>query len=300
MKKILLFSALSIALTSVIFVGCKKDEETKPAPTITFTNNVSSSEINFATQPDPYTVTFIVTVAAEGEISTFTAKKKVSGTTTNITPAPADFSGKTSYTYNYSGSFTANDTYPVELIFSVTDKADQTTEKTFTVTKKALVAYGAISTYTAKLMGAQGSATGSFFATTNGNVYIQTDAKTNSGLIDFLYFYGATKSAALAAPDDADAGTIFNNGTTGLQTWATKNKTRFVTSTVTSSAFDTFSNDSAIVANVSAPVDTKEYSLATGNVIGFKTQAGKKGLIRVDAINSGASGDITITVKVQQ
>jgi hypothetical protein len=36
------------------------------------------------------------------------------------------------------------------------------------------------------------------------------------------------------------------------------------------------------------------------NVFGFKTASGKYGLIKVNNINDGAAGDITIDVKVQQ
>ena len=301
MKKIQLLGASFLMLASISsFISCSKKDETKAPPTIGFSPSDETKTVDISGTPAD--ITILVSVAADGEIDKFDIKKKVGGTeSTYATITTFTSATAASYTLNYKGADQQTDLAKSTVIFTVTvtDKKAQTTTKTFTVTKKA-VAYGLISTYTAKLMGAQGSATGSFFATTNGNVYLQTDAKTNSGLIDFLYFYGATKSAALTAPDDADAGTIFNNGVTGLQTWTTKNTTRFVTSTVTSSAFDAFSNDSAIVANVSAPVDTKESSLVIGNVIGFKTQAGKKGLIRVDALNSGASGDITITVKVQQ
>ncbi|MBI5540125.1 MAG: hypothetical protein HY951_08705 [Bacteroidia bacterium] len=130
----LTFFALALVAGASLFTSCKKDEATSPAPTISFTNNETSKELNF-TSVATIDVTFNVTVAAEGEISTFTAKKKVSGTSVNITPAPADFAGKTSYTYNYTGTFLATDTYPVELIFTVTDKEDQTTEKIYTITK---------------------------------------------------------------------------------------------------------------------------------------------------------------------
>jgi len=45
---------------------------------------------------------------------------------------------------------------------------------------------------------------------------------------------------------------------------------------------------------------TKLATLATDNVIAFKTDAGKIGLIKVSAITTGTSGSMTIDVKVQQ
>ncbi len=282
---------------ATIFTSCKKDEETGPAPTISFTNSVSSFEIDFATQPDPYTLQFTVTVTAEEEISTFTAKKKVSGATVNITPVPADFDGKTSYTYNYSGSFTAAETYPVELIFSCTDKADQTYEKTFTVTKHTGTAANPISTWTATL-GAQSATPGSFFASSTGNIYTMGTSTANQAVIDFIYYYGSANFATICAPNDETV-TGVSGDFTWTQAWTTKNATKFGTSAVTVAQFDAMTDD-ATISTIGTLTDTKLTNVQNGSLYAFTTAAGKKGLIKVTALTTGATGEISISVKVQQ
>jgi len=136
MKKMKMF-ALMLLAGVVFFSSCSSDDETGPAPTISFSNFPAGNyEIDFATVAT-FDLSFAVIITAEEQINTLSAKRKVGGTTVNITPAPTGFAGQTSFTYNFLGTFNETDTYPIELIFSVTDKADQTTEKTFTVTKKA-------------------------------------------------------------------------------------------------------------------------------------------------------------------
>ena len=116
------------------------------------------------------------------------------------------------------------------------------------------------------------------------------DAKTNSTLIDFLYYYGATNKASIAAPDDADAATVFNNANNGLATWSTRNSTKFKTTALSAAEFDALANDLLIVSNATGASDTDENNLAVGNVIAFitdadKTGGSKMGLIKVVSLS---------------
>ncbi len=180
--------------------------------------------------------------------------------------------------------------------FTVTDKNGEVATKDVVVTVKAAQT---IRTQSTKLLAGQDNNTvGSFYATAGtGTVYNQTNAKTNAAAVDFLYFYGATNKATIAAPNDADAATIYNNSTTGLQTWTVRNATKFKTTTLSATDFN-----NATVASINTAAEgaalTKSNDLTNGRVFAFVTAGGKKGLILVNTITGTQAGTIEITVKI--
>lgn len=129
MKKLFAISLIVLA-GAAIFTSCKEDETT-PAPTISVTNNKTAYSI---TATSDTTITFNVTVTAEGEIDQFTIKKTV-GTTTTSYGNPTNFAGKTSYTYNFQETFTSAMDYPISFTFKVVDKKSQEASITVTVSK---------------------------------------------------------------------------------------------------------------------------------------------------------------------
>ena len=189
--------------------------------------------------------------------------------------------------------------YVYELI--VTDKNDLTASGSFTITVEQVG--GPIKTWT-KTLGSWSSNTGSSFASITGEVYQITEAKANSALIDFMYYYGATNLATLAAPDDADAATVFT-GNTGVASWSTRNSTKFKTTSMTAAEFDAVADDLLIVSSATGATASTEHPLEVGDVVAFitdpdKADGSKMGLIKVDAIATGAGGTMGIVVKVQE
>jgi hypothetical protein len=185
-------------------------------------------------------------------------------------------------------------------IFTITDKDGVSKELSFNITTVVTTGPGPINTFSMKIMGAQGSTTGSSFASIDGTVYDLADAKINAAKIDWLYFYGATNFATIAAPDDPDAKDVFNNATNGLQTWSVLNPTRFK-KIATAVDWNSITNDSLIVILTESGVDlTKANNLDITDVVGFVSATGKKGLIRVEEITGTNAGTMTISVKVQQ
>ena len=185
-------------------------------------------------------------------------------------------------------------------VFTITDKDNQSRELSFIITTVDVSGPGPINTFSMKIMGAQGSSTGSSFASIDGSVYGGAEAKTNAAKVDWLYFYGASNLATIAAPDDADAAAVFTNATYGLQTWSVLNSTRFkrVTDAID---WDAITDDAVIVAQTASGVDqTKINNLDITDILAFQTVGGKKGLIRVEEITGTTAGTITISVKVQQ
>jgi hypothetical protein len=187
-----------------------------------------------------------------------------------------------------------------DFICTLWDKNDKSTTINFTITTEP--AASDITTYEDIILGAQASTTGGSFASVDGMVYTLDMAKANSDKIDFLYFYGATNLATLAAPDDADAATVFT-GANGLDTWDVLNPTKFKTTTLSSADFNAITSSSQLVTVAVLPTQpnlSKANDLSVGDVLAFKTVEEKFGLIRVDAINgANNAGTIEITVKVQ-
>jgi len=295
------FIVLLIAAVGITFMSsCNKDED-YAAPTISFDSG-NSSELDFSSS-DSSKVSFQATVSAEAEIESFTITEKITQTTGGTSSSAYDatttsgFKGETDKNYYfdkwfYATDFITNEKY--EYVFEVTDKEGQTYSITYTVTEQTTNNQpGAINTYTVTL-GSYNATQGSSFASSNGTVYTWSDATANSQLIDFVYFYGNTNNATIAAPDDAAAADVFN-----FSNWSTKNPTRF--GLVTGVTFSDITDDTEIVANESAATTSKVNNLSVGDVVEFKTASGKYGMFVVSAINgTDSSGTIDITVKVQE
>lgn len=283
--KLLLLIGLA---TSIGFTSCSKDDnEPAPKPAITI---ASPSEGATVTSGDLIHLEF--TASANEKLKTVIIKRKMGGV--EATVLDTTFSSSTTSS-TFDKHFIAGSAGTEIFTITVTDKKDNVDTKTVSVN---VVAAGTITSYTAKLLGGQENQTeGSFFSTTTGTIYNQANAKANAASVDFLYFYGATNQATISSPADADAAIMYNNVTTGLQTWTVKNATMF-TGKLTNVDFDNATHAS-IAAAVVNPTASKVNTLAVGNVFGFKTVGGKSGLIKVTAVTGTQAGSITVSVKVQ-
>jgi len=286
MKKMAYLLSLTL-IASLSFLSCDNAEDNQ-APTVTNikVNGTAVTGGAFTALAGKVSISF--TVSDDNEVSKVTVAE--SGSATNVFSNDKVAKSTAEISFDYPVSKTVN------LIITVTDDDDKTVSSTLSVSLDA-----GVSSYSAKLLGGQDNASsGSFLATSTGTVYLQADAKANSGLVDILYFYGASNEATLAAPSDADAATIFNNGTTGLQTWTTKNATSFKTTTLALADFTALNMATGAESayNAGTSVSTKANKLASGKVVAFKTAAGKYGLVYVSALTTGATGSITLDVKV--
>lgn len=196
-------------------------------------------------------------------------------------------------------SFTANATVVVAgpgtytYTFIATDEDGLTDIKTIVIT-----AGTNINTYTEKILGSYSAAQGSSFASVDGTIYNSADAATNSNKVDFVYWYGASALATLAAPSTTDAVEIYP----GIANWTTKNATLMALTTLTAAQFDAIESDSEIITAADALGTVKKVNgLENGDVIVFQTASSKKGLVKVVAITgTGGTSTIEIAVKVQK
>jgi len=294
----LLFAGL-IGLSS-----CGTDGET-PAPTIVINTNSLGSDQTGGSASTGSTVTVNLTATAQEEIAKITATKTVGGTETTLPtyPVTSGFTSKTSHTWN--ATYTVVETTgTVALKFSVEDKKGKISTKTFTITVGS-----DISTWSGKLLAAPlaNGTSKTFFTTSIGGTHTLSEAKSSSSLVDFGYFYGSTGMATLAAPSD------YLTTTYDLTNWDVRNTTEFRRTSLTSANFTSATSSSDIGTAFDAGTvstdgsnpaggSTRVNSLAVDQVVGFKTLAGKKGLLSVTAISpgDGATGSITFIVKVQK
>jgi hypothetical protein len=298
MKKYLLFFGMIVLFSATLLISsCTTDNTTTDLP----------PTIGFLAESDYLTGDATLTVNTPFSIKVVAQENATSGTNLESMKITRVFnlsSWDTTLTFNEStytllSSFIARSTAGVEKIeFKVTDKDGQSATKSLQITTE--LGTTPINTFAMKILGSYQSATGSSFASIDGSVYTLPEAFANQAKVDFLYWYGASTQATIGAPDDPKANEVYT-GVNGLPNWTTKNATRFVETTVTVAEFDAIT-DGNVLATLAAGATTLSHmgSLAVNTVFAFKTQSGKYGLIKVDAIVTGASGDITIDVKVQQ
>jgi hypothetical protein len=301
MKK-LLFATLSLVLFAgtVFFSSCSKSEDNTPTdqnPVINFvakSGYVSGDVTLTAGAAFKVNITAFSNTSSGSKLAELIISRVYNNNPKTILDSTISLS-------SLNAEFQANALSLVgteRWIFKVVDKAGYSSEISFNITTEA--AAGPINTFSMKILGAQTAATGSSFASIDGTIYSLAEAKANQAKVDFMYYYGATDLATLAAPDDAHAAQIFTNATNGLQTWTTKNATRFkLVSDVIN--WDAITDDEVIVAQCASGVtESRIPGLVAGKYLAFITASGKKGMIKVESITTGDSGDITISVKVQQ
>lgn len=170
----------------------------------------------------------------------------------------------------------------------VTDKDGVSTTKTVTITSKTL---SPISTYEVVLLGAQKAAAGSYFASSNGQVYASSEFNANKDKIDFSFAeIGATNNLQpkLIAIDF--------RGDEDLTTNLDGRKCYFKASSMD------FDNASKADIDGIMQSDKQSIVIELDKVYEFVTEDGRKGLIKVtklENLNSDFKAQVTIDVKVQ-
>ncbi len=157
------------------------------------------------------------------------------------------------------------------LVFTITAKGENLVDPiikklTFTIVKDVEIT-----------MGASASSLPSFI---NGNTlltYNATEAAANQSLVDLVYKYSATDGAIVGAPND----TIFP-----LPSWTIKNATKI------GKIMDESPDAVSMVTGSSVK------NLAVGDMLGYITINGVKGIIEVMDIKTGTSGSATLTFMV--
>jgi len=299
MRKLQLLAGLLLITGMGLFTSCKKDSTTDLSPSMNFIggSGLVSADASLNTGE---LFTFGVNASANSSSGTKLKTFKVVRTFNNIPQTVFDttFSGNGVSTYNEQFSAYAAPAAGTERwTFTVTDKDGESKELAFIITTVGTASD--ITTFTDVVLGSYDNTTiGSSFASSTGNVYKLADAKTNAVKVDWLYYYGVSNLATLAAPDDASAATIFNSATNGLQTWSVRNATRFRLATE-GAVWDNITTAADIAAAATNTTETYVNLLEVGNIVVFKTVGNKLGIMKIDGITAGKAGTIKYTVKVQ-
>lgn len=298
MKKTKAYLLSSLAMGFLFLSSCNRDNGA-------FT--ISSLTVEGSEMPDStVTIKGTITDTDDEKIDKIEVYEEAGGSSGTLLETITVGASSYDLEYSYKISSTASDGDVIKLSFKVYDEAkkeDLVNTSEESVTLNITETGDPIYSYTAVLMGAQNnSSTGSFYNSADDMVYLIAQANSNQSKVDFIYYYGNSNDATLAAPDDATVdGSLGASGFDWTQSWTVKNATRFKASSgFTTSEFDAMTDDSDIaeITGINASLVT---SLAVGDVVAFETAStGKKGLLKVSAISGTDAGTMTIDVKVQQ
>jgi hypothetical protein len=277
MKNIKL-SIMALALAGLALLSsCGGDKEAVPTVTI-----VTPSS-NTGTHVKGEKIDFTVSVTSENNLTSVTAyadNKEITTKTSGFTEKKSD-----DFTFSYTVE-EGGKTILIEV--TAIDKFDNKSTATYAITSLP-----SITSYSAKLLGAQLNDAGSYFASVNGTVYLGGQRNDNADKIDITFAQiGATFTPELISPD--------TRGDRGLTT-------TIINGTATSFKLSTLDFNGATAQqmnDISASGAVKFIAIETGKVYQFVNSKGKKGLVKVASYNPGttgsANGSVTIDVKVQE
>jgi hypothetical protein len=170
------------------------------------------------------------------------------------------------------------------------------------VVSRLLRAYSPILKYNNIILGAQENITiGNYFSLSNGQLYTQAEAFNNQELIDIIYYYDTSGDAnTLASPAANLSGII--SGEDSPQNWAVKRTTRYSREAlaIDDHDFNSTDNDSLIIANLFNDGGRKAKQLENNQYFGIQTNENKYGIIRIETVNGQTSGDIQISLILQE
>jgi hypothetical protein len=300
MKRYLLFFGAIMLFSATLLTSCSSDNPTADLPPsigfVTEAGYISSNATVLVSTPFKVKVSAQANATSGSKIESIRITRLINNQTV----------GDTTFSFNeaaviFEVTFMSYSVVGVENIeFKATDKDGQSKTASLQITTEE-PAGDPIDSWEMRILGSWNNLTvGSSFASINGNVYMLDQAFANQALIDFIYWWGASTSATIGAPNDANAAQVFNTGAYALSNWTTLNATQFKTTTLTSADFDAVTDAAPCISNATGADQTRIGTLAVDQVIAFISVGGKHGLIRVKAITDGSAGDITIDVKVQQ
>jgi hypothetical protein len=170
------------------------------------------------------------------------------------------------------------------------------------VISRLQISYSPILKFNNIIIGAQENLTiGNYFSFQYRQVYTQAEAYNNQGLIDIIFYYDASGDAnTLASPGANLSGII--SGDDSPQNWAVKRTTRYSRESllINDQEFASTENDSLIISNLFTDGGRKAKQLQKNQYFGIQTNENKYGIVRIESINGQTSGDIKISLILQE
>lgn len=147
-----------------------------PAPTIQMISNSLGSSLTDGSAERGLSLSFDLLAKASGGIKSISVTKTVGGTETMLPGYPKTSGFTTDSTHAWKVNYTADDAVgTVTFTFEVVNSAGASQAAGYTLT---ITAPQTPNSYTAKLLGAQTNAAGSFFSSQTGEVYFSSQSST--------------------------------------------------------------------------------------------------------------------------
>ncbi len=288
-NSLLLLFALSGLM---VFSSCNDDEEDepKPKPNMNLTASGNSTDANVGD-----TVDFRIDLTHQVDLQKFTVS---SSPTTDADTSVSDI-GESGYSYVFEyvipSGFGAGTS--IEFTFTATGEEGESTSKSYTVNVKE--SGEELNNDNATLLGAQNASKGSLYATSELKRYPLSEFdESNDSKIDFVYYYGATNDATIAAPSDKTVGGG-DNAVYDID-WDTRNKTQYLLIEKNWSDIERNTDLEMHRDDIKNLESTKANILEEGDVYAYLTADGRIGAFKVENIEGSQGGEITISVKVEK
>ncbi len=283
---------LSIALTSLLIVSCKKNNGD---PVIKFV-----TDSGFTAKDTLVKVGHAVTIGLDMTWNGVDQLDQLEAKANTVNMGSYAITGETSRT---NLSITKGTDETEDWSFVLTDKAGNKSEVSLILTKDPNSEFGAITYYTPVILGAQNNTvTGGFisFQVKPATTYTLEGAFINQTKVDILYFADTVTHSTLAGPGSGSPEILFP-GSRNITLWQVKNATKFQKSAMTVQDFNNISIDAPIVSAWSdSQAVSKAVDLKVDDIWLVKLVNGKLGAILVKRIVAAENGEIEFSIKIQQ
>ncbi len=290
MKRFGLFLLSTLFIASTFLTSCSKDDD----PVVGFPSIDFKGGADYTFEDVTITTNDDILVGINAAMHNETKKKlthfklELVSDNSSVTLVDSSFSAD-NFSADYMISF--SETGQLTLNAKITDEDNRSDEASFQIT----VEEGGVKVKKNAdvTLGSWNDAIGSFYDTQNEAVYTISAAKENQETVDFIFFKGATNQNTFAAPDDEDVNTI---ETFQLNDWTVKNETRFMLSDMTAAEFDAI-GEYHIFPEFTG-TGSRINNLENGDVVYFRTEAGKHGYIKVvDLYSRGDLADFEVIIE---
>lgn len=292
MRKYRLFALAILLFAGLAFTGCSDDDDdiVDLGPSLTLKTGEGYTSADFEVE-EGTTLKFGVTAEKSTTHDNYLAKFQILYNELTIVDTALNTA---TFNADYMIKFLGVGTF--KMTFIVTAQGGMTDEVELNVTVKEPVVPGVEVKKSLNVeFGSYNDPIGSFYNSVDDTVYTVPEAFQEQAKVDFLFFKGVDNMNTIAAPDDEDANTITDFQ---LNTWTTKNPTRFVMTAMTAEEFDAIGEMHEFPEFDEENAASKANLLEVGNVVMFRTVGQKLGYFKVvDIYTKGDKMKIDVIVE---
>jgi len=291
----------------LLFMGCKKEKDPLPPQMKLLFDNGFTKTGDTLEIGNP--IRFRVEAKGQdANLTNFTVKKFYNGTSKTVLD-----SGMNSPAFMTDLTFYQSVEERVEWKLSVMDRNRNEASVSIIVYKDPNSSFGGIYEFSNIRMGFQLNTTyGHFFLPLMNKVFFADSASLYQDKVDIAVYFNYREDLGVLKPsptfsspgeESSASGEMYDEYYPFLKNWSTRNYTKYdirAVNGITPELFNNAHNDSLLMVSYDDVWGKKKYKWANpGTFIPFQTAAGKKGIIRVDAVDNNEAGTITFSLKIQ-